>query len=81
MSESTKHTDDLDLEQIRTELAKAPGRHYWRSLEELAGRPGFDALMAREFPRQAPGLFEAVDRRNFLQLMGDTPLLSISRQH
>jgi molybdopterin-containing oxidoreductase family iron-sulfur binding subunit len=73
MSEPTKPTTDagpLDLEQIRHELAGARGRQYWRSLEELAGRPGFDALMAREFPRQAPGLLDAVDRRNFLQLMG-----------
>ena len=60
----------LDLDAVRAELAGARGRHYWRSLEQLAGRPGFDALMAREFPRQAPGLLEAVDRRQFLQFMG-----------
>ncbi len=60
----------LDLAAVRAELARARGRHYWRSLEQLAGRPGFDELMAREFPRQAPGLLEAVDRRQFLQLMG-----------
>ena len=60
----------LDLDAVRVELARARGRHYWRSLEQLAGRPGFDAMMAREFPRQAPGLLEAVDRRQFLQLMG-----------
>jgi molybdopterin-containing oxidoreductase family iron-sulfur binding subunit len=60
----------LDLDAVRAELASAHGRHYWRSLEQLAGRPGFDAMMAREFPRQAPGLLEAVDRRQFLQFMG-----------
>jgi len=60
----------LDLVSVRAELARARGRHYWRSLEQLAGRPGFDAMMAREFPRQAPGLLEAVDRRQFLQFMG-----------
>jgi len=66
----TTPTPALDLEQVRTELASARGRHYWRSLDELANRPGFDALMAREFPRQAPGLLDAVDRRQFMQLMG-----------
>jgi len=60
----------LDLDAVRAELGRARGRHYWRSLEQLAGRPGFDAMMAREFPRQAPGLLEAVDRRQFLQFMG-----------
>jgi molybdopterin-containing oxidoreductase family iron-sulfur binding subunit len=70
MSDPTNTAATLDLAQIRAELARARGRHYWRSLEELAARPGFDALLAREFPRQAPGLLEAVDRRNFLQLMG-----------
>jgi MoCo/4Fe-4S cofactor protein with predicted Tat translocation signal len=60
----------LDLEQVRAELSGARGRQYWRSLEELAGRPGFDALIARELPRHAPGFLDAVDRRQFLQLMG-----------
>ncbi len=61
---------ELDLDAVRAELAQSHGRDYWRSLEELAGRPGFDALLAREFPRQVAGLFEHVDRRRFLQLMG-----------
>jgi MoCo/4Fe-4S cofactor protein with predicted Tat translocation signal len=60
----------LDLATVRAELEGARGRHYWRSLEQLANRPGFDAMLARELPRQAAGLFEAVDRRQFLQLMG-----------
>jgi MoCo/4Fe-4S cofactor protein with predicted Tat translocation signal len=68
------HTNDdapvLDLPAVRAELESSRGRHYWRSLETLAGHPGFDAMMAREFPRQAASLLETVDRRQFLQLMG-----------
>ncbi len=63
-------TTTLDLDTVRAELAGARGRHYWRSLEELTRRPGFDAMLARELPRQAPGFLDAVDRRQFLQLMG-----------
>ncbi len=60
----------LDLATVRDELAAARGRHYWRSLEELTRRPGFDAMLVRELPRQAASLLESVDRRQFLQLMG-----------
>ena len=55
---------------VRAELGVARGRHYWRSLEELTRRPGFEAMLARELPRQAASLLDAVDRRQFLQLMG-----------
>jgi len=72
MSDSHRPDDGapLDLATVRAELAALRGRHYWRSLEELTRRPGFDAMMARELPRQAASLLEAVDRRQFLQLMG-----------
>ena len=63
-------TDALDLASVREELKSARGKHYWRSLEELTRRPGFEAMMAREMPRQAASMLEAVDRRQFLQLMG-----------
>ncbi|MEB2284716.1 MAG: molybdopterin oxidoreductase [Polyangiaceae bacterium UTPRO1] len=72
MSEPTNHDAEaaLDLAAVREELAAARGRHYWRSLEELARRPGFEAMLTRELPRQAAHLLDAVDRRQFLQLMG-----------
>ncbi|HEY3911565.1 MAG TPA: TAT-variant-translocated molybdopterin oxidoreductase [Stellaceae bacterium] len=46
----------------------APGRSYWRSLEELAETPEFAALVEREVPRFRDVL-AGVDRRRFLQLM------------
>jgi molybdopterin-containing oxidoreductase family iron-sulfur binding subunit len=44
------------------------GPKYWRSLEELAATPGFQAQLQREFPEGAAEL-NGVDRRNFLKIM------------
>ncbi len=44
------------------------GPKYWRSLDELAQTPGFQAQLVREFPEGASEL-NGVDRRNFLKLM------------
>ena len=44
------------------------GPRYWRSLDELAGTPGFKAALGREFPEGASGL-EGVDRRQFMKIM------------
>ena len=46
------------------------GRAYWRSLDELADAPGFRAFLEAEFPRLAPALAAAPNRRQFLKLMG-----------
>ncbi len=50
-----------------SDRAKA-GPRYWRSLDELAGTPGFKAAVAREFPEGASGM-EGVDRRQFMKIM------------
>ncbi|MBB3230938.1 TAT-variant-translocated molybdopterin oxidoreductase [Halomonas stenophila] len=56
-------------QSLRDELAQRRGVHYWRSLEELAERPEFDAFLADEFPRWH-ALWEApVARRRVLKLM------------
>ncbi len=47
---------------------EANGPKYWRSLDELAGSPGFRAHLKREFPDGASTL-EGVDRRQFLKIM------------
>ena len=44
------------------------GPKYWRSLDELAGTPGFKAQLEREFPEGASNL-EGVDRRHFMKIM------------
>src|SRR5687768_7199460 len=53
-----------DAEQPRA------GKKYWRSLEELADTPQFREFVAREFPQQAEGWHDPVERRTFLKLMG-----------
>ena len=44
------------------------GPSYWRSLDELAATPGFQAQLAREFPDGAATL-DGVDRRSFVKIM------------
>src|ERR1700738_234153 len=60
----------LDLATVREKLRDKSGKQYWRTLEELAGDPHFDDLLHREFPRHASEWDDAVDRRDFLKLMG-----------
>ncbi|MDW8353419.1 MAG: TAT-variant-translocated molybdopterin oxidoreductase [Bryobacterales bacterium] len=60
----------LDLAALRERLARAHGRQYWRSLEELAETPEFRALLENEF---APGVTDwenQPSRRRMLQLLG-----------
>jgi molybdopterin-containing oxidoreductase family iron-sulfur binding subunit len=59
----------LDLAAVRAKLQSKSGPQYWRTIEELAEDPHFEALLHREFPRQASEWDEAVDRRDFLKLM------------
>src|SRR2546423_15695840 len=59
----------LELSEVREQLSQARGSRYWRSLEELSNQPGFDAMMQREFPRQASEWLDPVSRRGFLKLM------------
>src|SRR5689334_1734343 len=63
-------SERLDLAALRSRLAGSRGSQYWRSLEEAAERPEFQALLQAEFPRQAAVWPLALDRRQFLSLMG-----------
>ncbi len=60
----------LDLSAIRTRLAEAKGRRYWRSLEEVAETPAFLEFLHREFPQGASEWADQFSRRTFLKLMG-----------
>jgi MoCo/4Fe-4S cofactor protein with predicted Tat translocation signal len=66
----TEQRQSLDLAAVRAKLNGKSGKQYWRTLEELADNPHFEALMHREFPRHASEWDDSVDRRNFLKLMG-----------
>ena len=60
----------LDLDEVRAQLAKTNGQTYWRSLDELSRKPGFNEMLKREFPGQAPKDWAPLPRRDFLKLMG-----------
>jgi MoCo/4Fe-4S cofactor protein with predicted Tat translocation signal len=74
MSESDRHInfklmrDHIlalqDGEKVRS------GKKYWRSLDELADTPQFREFVAREFPQQAEGWHDPIERRTFMKLMG-----------
>jgi MoCo/4Fe-4S cofactor protein with predicted Tat translocation signal len=59
----------MDFAAIRSRLAGADGRLYWRSLGELADTSEFRDYLHREFPEQASEWNDAKGRRNFLKLM------------
>jgi MoCo/4Fe-4S cofactor protein with predicted Tat translocation signal len=66
----TVRESTLDLAAVREKLREKSGKQYWRTLEELADDPHFTDLLHREFPRHASEWDDAVDRRDFLKLMG-----------
>src|SRR5262247_285326 len=59
----------MDLAAIRSRLAGAEGRLYWRSLGELSDTLEFREYLHREFPEQASEWNDPKGRRNFLKLM------------
>ena len=61
--------EGLTLKQIRTQLEGVKGKRYWRSIDELAGTPEFEAAVAKEFPDAAAEWVDPVSRRGFLKLM------------
>lgn len=63
-------TPYVEITEFRDQLAAKSGPEYWRSLNELAQKPEFEAAMTREFPGGAPTSWKGLSRRNFLRLMG-----------
>jgi len=59
----------MDPSVIRSRLAGAEGRMYWRSLGELADTLEFREYLHREFPEQASEWNDPKGRRQFLKLM------------
>ncbi len=73
MNQSANSTD---VAALRRKLDGATGRQYWRSLEELADTDEFRSFLNAEFPSEASRLESAVDRRQFLKLMGASMALA-----
>jgi MoCo/4Fe-4S cofactor protein with predicted Tat translocation signal len=62
--------EGLTLAEVRRQLEGKRGKRYWRSIDELAGTPEFEAAVAKEFPDQAQEWVDPVSRRGFMKLMG-----------
>ncbi|HEX6304714.1 MAG TPA: TAT-variant-translocated molybdopterin oxidoreductase, partial [Anaerolineales bacterium] len=58
----------IDLQSIRDQMARSDKEKVWRSFDELAKTPQFEAFLHQEFPRQASAL-DALSRRDFLKLL------------
>ncbi len=66
----------MTLAQVREELKGVKGKRLWRSLDELADTPEFQAAVEREFPSAAQEWVDPVSRRGFLKLMGASMALA-----
>ena len=73
---SSEMKEPMTLDQVRAELKGAKGKKYWRSLDELANTPEFQAAVEREFPTAAQEWIDPVSRRGFLKLMGASMALA-----
>jgi molybdopterin-containing oxidoreductase family iron-sulfur binding subunit len=66
----------LTLEQVREKLKNVRGKKYWRSVDELADTPEFQAAVDKEFPSSPHAWGDEVSRRGFLKLMGASAALA-----
>ncbi|MBL8087341.1 MAG: TAT-variant-translocated molybdopterin oxidoreductase [Chthonomonas sp.] len=70
----TQNTEQLNLEVVREKLARRRGKEFWRSLEQVAETPEFQAWVEDEFPNRRS--IAELDRRSFLKFMGASMLLA-----
>ena len=75
-SDMQNGTTKLTLADVRKKLASQSGKKYWRSLDELAGTPEFDAAVQQEFPQHSSEWIDPVSRRGFMKLMGASMALA-----
>ena len=66
----------MSLAAVRQELKGVKGKKYWRSIDELADTPEFQAAVEREFPSSAQEWVDPVSRRGFMKLMGASMALA-----
>ncbi|MGA8044438.1 MAG: TAT-variant-translocated molybdopterin oxidoreductase [Terracidiphilus sp.] len=62
--------EPMSLADVRAELKGVKGKRLWRSIDELANTPEFQAAVEREFPAAAQEWIDPVSRRGFLKVMG-----------
>lgn len=62
------------LDQVREKLEGQRGQDYWRSLDEIAETPEFQAWVEDEFPNRST--LAQIDRRSLLKFMGASMVLA-----
>ncbi len=58
------------MSSLKVVSESGPSAERWRSLDELAGDPGFRNFVENEFPAYADEMLEPATRRGFLKFMG-----------
>jgi molybdopterin-containing oxidoreductase family iron-sulfur binding subunit len=66
----------MTLEAVREKLKTVRGKKYWRSVDELANTPEFQAAVEKEFPGSPHAWGDDVSRRGFLKFMGASAALA-----
>jgi MoCo/4Fe-4S cofactor protein with predicted Tat translocation signal len=66
----------LTLAEVRAKLSGQRGKKYWRSIDELAGTPEFEAALSQEFPQHSSEWIDPVSRRGFMKMMGASMALA-----
>jgi molybdopterin-containing oxidoreductase family iron-sulfur binding subunit len=66
----------MSLEAVREKLKGVRGKRYWRSVDELANTPEFQAAVEKEFPGSPHAWGDEVSRRGFLKFMGASAALA-----
>jgi molybdopterin-containing oxidoreductase family iron-sulfur binding subunit len=66
----------MSLASVREKLKNVRGKKYWRSVDELANTPEFQAAVEKEFPGSPHGWGDEVSRRGFLKFMGASAALA-----
>jgi molybdopterin-containing oxidoreductase family iron-sulfur binding subunit len=66
----------MTLEAVREKLKNVRGKKYWRSVDELANTPEFQAAVEKEFPSSPHAWGDEVSRRGFLKFMGASAALA-----
>jgi len=66
----------MTLAEVRQGLKGVKGKKFWRSIDELANTPEFQAAVEKEFPSAAAEWVDPVSRRGFLKVMGASMALA-----
>jgi MoCo/4Fe-4S cofactor protein with predicted Tat translocation signal len=76
MATTNKPGDRMDLAAIRARVEGEAGQRFWRSLEELAETPEYQAYLAHEFPNDPAKEPGGMNRRDALKLMAASAALA-----